>query len=389
MTEVLLYAPQLGEGIKNLKVAHIHKNSGDNVLSDEVLLSVETDKALVDIESPSSGFIKSIYCKVGDTVDIGKLLIKIESEKNNEESTLCMSNPVISGAEPSFPVLVSDRDNTSIVGLSPRIIGYCRRNNIPINSLKQIEGTGEDGRIRLQDVISFVNKLPSLKQIKAHTASLAPAWLKESIESEALDLSFKTVLISKTQKQLNFAITRSLTVPQASVSVSAELPDKPLAFIVESIVKVSQKFEKLRAEYVDENTMKIHNTCSIGCAVALPDDNITTVVYDASLHFEKEEFMKHLILEVNQIRRQKQPKEIIKRHSVSISDMSGFGVEDASPFVVSPAIATLFIGSKSISGLSKLTLAFDHRVMNGAYAARILKAIKLYQKHKNSDSITY
>jgi len=375
MSEVLLYAPQLGEGITSLKVVNIHKEVGENVSSDEVLLSVETDKAVVDIESPSDGLVKSIFCNIGDIIDIGKLLIKIESKPTNEDFESYKNQYPIERAEPSFPVLISDRDNSNLVGISPRIIGYCRRKNIPIHDLKKIEGTGEGGRIRLQDVISFVNKLPLLNKVNVNTAALSPAWLKNDIEIKEEDVSYKIFQISNSQKQLNYAMAKSYIVPQASVSITARIPEKPLSLAVAAIAKISNKFEKLRAEYIDENTIKIHDKCSVGCAVAMPGDDIKTIVYESCSITEKEDIIEYIVSEVNKARRQKQNQNITRRHSVSISDMSGFGIEDASPFVVSPSVATLFIGSRLDSGHSKLTLAFDHRVMNGAYAARVLKAM--------------
>lgn len=375
MSQILLRAPQLGEGITELKVTKIYKHPGETVASDEVILSVETDKAMVDIESPSDGVINSILCKEGEKIVIGKLLLKIDNMENAD----CSPSAKNKSTEPAFLTLVTDRNNASTVGLSPRIIGYCRRNNIDVSELQDIEGTGENGRIRLQDVISFYNHLPSSQTVAGYVASLSPACLKDQIANEVdqSDHTHQKLTFSTSQKQLNIAMMRSLSMPQASVSISYQLPDDYLVTLITAIAQLSTKFDKLRAEYINEETLHIHDVCRIGCAVALSGDNMATPVIEASSHTTREDVTRFILNDVMPLRRSKDIPQTTRKHSITISDMSGFGIEEATPFVVSPAIATFFIGTpKQDSGLSNLTLSFDHRVMNGVYAARILKYIK-------------
>jgi|GEM_PF-1400953 len=374
MVEVFIHAPEIGEGIRHLSIIRILKAPGEPVNVDDPLICVETEKAAMDIESPVSGVISHIHCKEKTQVKIGDVLlsIRVEALEDLKENTSGLEDE----GTPSYPVLAkSNYPNQE--GLSPRIIGYCRRQGIAETALRDIKGTGEDGRIRLYDVISHCK--PSLLPRRAAEvqARISKTWQKEDVPS------YEVVTISKAQIMLNKALEHSLaTIPTAFISLQLRLPASPLAYVAYAASQCSQKYYYFRAAFADTDTLHIYSRLSLGIALALPNGELGTVVIEDADSLSLDEMTKKI--QALQLKRRKgNTLKHVARHSLTISDMSGFGIQQATPVVVVPAVATLFIGAANNSGYSNLGLSFDHRVVNGVGASRYLRAIaKLVETQK-------
>jgi len=145
--------PQLGETVGEGTIAGWYKQAGDAVEKGDVLLDVETDKVATEIEAPASGILASIDVPEGETVDVGTVLavITVEGEVVVEKSPASAESAAI--AEVAKPAGGGLPGKQAGERLSPAVRRLLKEHNLDI---KDIPGTGRDGRVTRQDVVDFV-----------------------------------------------------------------------------------------------------------------------------------------------------------------------------------------------------------------------------------------
>lgn len=304
--------PHVGEGIKAVQVTRFLTSEGDWIEEDKNLVEIETDKSVMEIPSIASGKVKRILCKAGDTVAVGCPLIEIESNEGNKN--VFFSSQVRRGEKQK------DIDSTTHKKLCPKQEKLAK--NLIVSSGVVIEG--------------FIEKTISFEIINN---------LRHSIRA----------------------------------SNPKETPSC-LSIFAYAIMKSIYKFDKFKCQ-LDRmmNIIEPENIC-IGIAVAGDMDtlDIMTVSYSnlPSLSLLNSDISSKVKSKIGRSQGQ--------NASLVISDMSSYGVQRANPVVVYPSIATLFIGSPyygfdkngQISKLVNLCMSFDHRCINGAYAANFLNDIE-------------
>lgn len=314
-----LKVPQMGEGLRFAKVVRILKSVGDWVEEDADIVDVETEKAVLGISSPKQGYIARIVCQPGDTVDVGATLLEISEDKIDVSVT---------------PVGVA---------------------------LAQVR-KGDRAQAPSLGVTKAEHMLPKkqrelIRHMHISSDIVVQASLEAQIDWGHIDS------IKKTARNLN---------PKNVPSV--------LEIICWAVSQSMQSFPKFRWRMTAENAVVQSEDCRIGVAVSGDEDTLDTPVMiiegSQSLTAVRSTFSSMMDKFHAGI-------ETTGYHSVVISDMSSLQVFRAQPIVVYPAVATLFIGAPYLAPtlasnerrVSNFVLTFDHRIMNGAYAARFLKCI--------------
>ncbi len=147
---IKILVPQAGESVTEAEVGEILKNVGDTVSLDEAIISLETDKAAMDISAPASGVIKSMDAKEGDVVQVGALLATIEAGATSTSSNTSTSgNTPTSGKTGATPP-----PNANNNGLSPAPRRVIAEQGLDANA---IQGSGKGGRITKGDALSAIN----------------------------------------------------------------------------------------------------------------------------------------------------------------------------------------------------------------------------------------
>ncbi len=308
-----IMVPQLGEGVHQVKIVRILKQTGEWVDEDGDLIEIETDKATYEVPAPVAGYVTNIFCSDGQQLDVGDLMMEIEGKSAGAKNIQ-----------------------------QKRKAEQLTRNANPIQTRRELP----------QRQLNLIQRMQESQNI------VIPASIEKSLNWEKIEN------IRKACRRDSSAI-----VPSA------------LELIAYAVSQSMFKYEKFRAKLSPSNYFEINDDCHIGLAVSVDEDELIT----PAIHVRST----HNLQDVSALSRQTVNKAKTgenassEYHSLTISSMSALGVVSARPIVVYPAVATLFIGAPFHSAgrnnatekFANFVLAFDHRVINGAYAAKFLNGI--------------
>ncbi|MDX2066696.1 MAG: 2-oxo acid dehydrogenase subunit E2 [Fimbriimonadaceae bacterium] len=379
MAIVTIRIPQMGEGLQEARLVAMLKQAGDPVRRDEPIYQMETDKAVMDVESPFAGTLVEWLANADDILPIGAEVARMEV---SDADAAGESAPAAHGAPISAPTGGTPAHD------GPAIAAGARNASVPPRTRQYAKdkGLGDD----------------ELLQIPAPTGKLMPADVDAYLANRSGTATFDDRPLPPKQRLLASRLVRGnqLVVPGTMSVVTnwgpvetlrAEAKSRgdefqPSAFtmLAFAVAQVLKDFPVFRSTLVGDNTLRTYRTVNIGVAVALPGDELVLAVLDDADTFAWRDFAGKLRERIDLARSGvDQAKETVP---ISLTNMQAFGLRDAIPVVVPPAVSTLFIG-EAYNGLSNdaeakvqrscnLTLTFDHRVANGVGAAEFLNAIR-------------
>ncbi|MFQ5735985.1 MAG: dihydrolipoamide acetyltransferase family protein [Thermodesulfobacteriota bacterium] len=401
--------PDLGEGITEGEVVKWKVAQGEQVEEHQVLLDLETDKAIVEVPSPKKGRVAKLNKKEGDVVNVGETLLEIDTAEaaapvvHPEEAPEAPEEkePV---EEESFSI-VGKVPQTQEVMAAPKARALARKLGVDLSGVK---GTGPGGFITEADVqaASVGKASPGQEQMPAQAAPATPAAAPPKPEKwgpvERVPL-----------KGIRRSIARNLMASQKSAAFVTGMDDADVTelwelrarerrvarekgihltlmpFFMKAIQHALTSHPMLNASMDDERgEIVVKKYYNIGVAVMTPDGLMVSVVRDVD---------KKTILELatelqglsKKARERKITLEELKGSTFTISNYGSFGGTYATPIINSPDVAILGTGrvadrpwvkggSILIRKVLPLSLTFDHRVIDGAEAAQFLNKVKGY-----------
>lgn len=318
-----LNAPQLGEGVKDVQVVAFLKNPGERVDKDEPIVLVETEKAAMEIESPVAGIVREFKVAPPVKIPVGNEIVTIEIVKKEARS---LEFRTLHAAKAEMRSDLSHKGE--------------RISNIAMP---------------YQDYSLSDKQQALICAMRAPQNSIIPAILQRSLDATPVT-SIKKHYRAKMSGIGSDQVPGSTEI--LSWGVLRAMGDNP-AF---------------RSTILDnDKTARRYDKAAISLAVALPNDELTTIGICESDCRNFDEFFK---LCKTKIRGAREGQQMSCHHTVAISDISSYGIEWASPVIASPAMATLCIGQSSQKRGFSLSLAFDHRLANGVGAARFLNDVQ-------------
>jgi pyruvate dehydrogenase E2 component (dihydrolipoamide acetyltransferase) len=384
--------PDIGEGITEGEIVKWQVKEGDRVEQHQTIASIETDKAIADIPSPRSGVILKIHHKEGDIIKVGETLVTIG------EPGEIIEKP------PELPI----RPTASVVGVleeahaaSPwptRIIATPATRRLARElsvDLSGIAGTGLEGRITEDDVRKFAQSkketievvtkpaekrdaygcydVVPMKGVRRTTAKRMVESFRTAVHVTHMDEADVTELVVFREKQNKIAEKRG-----------AHLTYMP--FIVKAVVAALKQYPYLNSSVDDEHEeIILKKYYNIGVAADTPDGLIVPVVKDAD---QKDIFT--IAQEIEDLTEKAQSREIslsgLKGGTFTITNIGFIGGTYATPITNYPETAILATGRIRerpvvrdgqivIRSIMPLSLSFDHRVTDGALAARFVNMI--------------
>ena len=407
--------PELGEGVAEGELVKWLVSQGDSVQIDQPVAEVMTDKASMEVPSPIDGVVESFAAKEGDTIQVGDTLLvvnasesKVESvkqeQKDSEKQEIVQSTekkPVASAVlrsippvQPLEPGKETDEDLDSSVLATP----FTRRLAKEIGvSLNQIKGSGLAGRITKEDVLKYKDKTGCLegKPVSVNQVSGFSIPQEEGQERQALK-GIRKKIADKMQLSKavipHFTLMDSADVEQLDKvknSVKDMLKDQEvkvtyLSFVMKALLQTIKEFPELNAGIDDfSKEIVIKKYYNFGFAVDTPRGLLVPVIKDVD---------KKSLLEISQ--EIQNLAEKARTGSISPDDMSGgtititnigsLGGEYATPIINAPEVAilgmyrlyikphwdgTTFKPQKTMN----FSLTCDHRLIDGAVSARVLK----------------
>lgn len=374
--------PQLGESIAEGTIVKWLIPLGAQVKKDESLLEVETDKVALDIPSPATGALTEILIQEGETVPVGTLLARLDyhSESENGDSATSTIQPPVS----------SGHDQSTISGspdlLSPAVRDLAAKHQV---DLSRITGTGMNGRITKKDILEFLDKqgLPGKESgdsLKGQPASVPP-----SLDEELIPLSSMRRTIAERMVKSRQTAAHVVTFFEADFSTveptRQELHLTYLPFVIKAVTQGINAFPILNSSWSAKGLILKH-AVHIGIAVAVDEGLLVPVVKHADQKDLRQLGQEVADLSQRARSKQLQPEEV-QGGTFTITNHGGTGSLFSTPIINQPQIAILGVGavqrravvvdeSIEIRPMAYLSLAFDHRVIDGATADQFMLTVK-------------
>lgn len=349
--------PDLGEGLPDAEVVEWHVKEGDTVAVDQLLVSMETAKAVVEVPSPYAGIIMKLHGKKGDVINTGLPLVSFDGEEAPRKDTGTVVGKVEVG-----DVVVKEMP-TSIGGGSqikvlPAVRAIAKKMNVDLST---VQATGPDGMITKEDV----------ERAKSSAQSMGPM--------EALSGVRKAM---SSAMQGSHAVVVPVTLFDDADITQWKTKDFT-ARLVKAICYACAKEPSLNA-WFDGKTVsrRLFDDCHIGLAMDTEQGLFVPVIEKAQ---NKDSALLRSEIEVlkKDVKARTIKPERLRGNTITLSNFGNFAGRYATPIVVPPSVAIIAVGKvreevKAIQGdpmvrtILPLSLTFDHRAVTGGEATRFL-----------------
>jgi len=382
--------PEAGFSITEGTVVQWHKNVGEKVQEGETIVSVETDKVVVEIPAHCTGVLIEIKHEVGETVPVGSVLGVIRGEGEEKVIPAGETRDRISiGQEPFAPMARSTDPEKERRKISPLARDIARREGIDLSRISV--GSGPGGRIVKEDVLRLVQKKEAIEpetrkaptRIEAQEKVKFTGWRKviaDRMISSARNVPQASTLIEIDVTEIARLIT-STKGGQGQVRLTY------LPFIMKAVQVGIQVAPEINA-YCYEDGFILQRELNIGVAVDLGEKLIVPVVKGV-----RDKSIPELAEEVRALaekaRAEKLGPKDVEGGTITLTNLGPFGAYAAVPLILQPQTTIIGIGavreepsvvngSIEIRKRMMLTGVFDHRVINGAAGARFLREMKTH-----------
>jgi pyruvate/2-oxoglutarate dehydrogenase complex dihydrolipoamide acyltransferase (E2) component len=350
MPIVDVLVPQMGEGLQEVLVVEFFKQPGEKIRRDEPFYSMETDKATMEVESPHEGTLVEWLASIGDTLDIGAPICRME---------ITSDTPVAASSE------------TDLRSIPPRTRAYAKEKNLDDAVLVTIPASG--AKLMPEDIDAFLAKPTS-------AAKASDDWTERALLPQdktfifRLKRSAEQVIPATAKRQIDWEPVRSYAEKK-----KAELPESPPSSfncVAYAIARATATHPKFRSTLLREEAIREHKHVNLGIAVAVPTGELTVAVVPAADALSFEEFV--AASKTNIAAARAGTDQATESTQLLLTYMGPYEIIDAVPVLVAPAAAVLFIGSpfeQSNKLVVNLVLTFDHRLVHGVEAAEFLKTV--------------
>ena len=406
MSEIDLKVPNIGD-FKDVEVIEVLVSEGQTVAKNDPLITIESDKSSVEIPSNFEGKIKSLNIKIGDKVSEGSSILILESKTNiseapKEEPKIEFQSKSIKPTEPQMDQgRVSKSNVTDISPASPKARKFARELGIDIN---QVEGSEKDGRVIEKDIKNFVSSKSILNN---DIKEISPKKIKSEFEHSDFG-KVEIQDIPRVKKLASSYLSNSwTTIPHVTNHDEADITEMeifrnsltdnytgekikitPLAFIVKALVASLKKFPTFNSsiDELESGKMTLKKYFHIGIAVDTPNGLMVPKL--RNVDNKKISLISKELKEISELcRNLKIDKKELFGGSMTITSLGGIGGSFFTPIINYPEVAILGIGRSEkkqiyLDGkfqtrvMLPLSLSYDHRIIDGAEAARFNNDLK-------------
>ena len=418
--------PALGESVTEGTVTRWLKNVGDNVSADEALLEVSTDKVDTEIPSPASGVLLSIDVPVDSTVAVGTKLASIGASGSAPASVPtppkvaptpapAAPQPVVAQAptppRPVAPAPVAPPVKSSVLDdsyVTPIVRKLAAENGV---DLSRVKGTGVGGRIRKEDVIAAVPRVSAPAVSAPSAAAAAPATPKSAAPIQVSPLRGTTVTMSRLRKVIAARMLESLqvsaqltTVIEVDITKISRLREKAkasfetregvkltfLPFFAVAVCEALKQHPVVNAS-VEGDQITYHGAEHLGIAVDTDRGLLVPVIRDAG-DLNMGGIARRIVDVASRTRDNKISPDDLGGGTFTITNTGSRGALFDTPIINQPQVAILGVGAVvkrpmvvkgedggetiAIRSMVYLALSYDHRIVDGADAARFLSTLK-------------
>ena len=376
--------PQLGETVGEGTISGWYKQAGDAVEKGDVLLDVETDKVATEIEAPASGVLASIDVPEGETVDVGTVLavITVEGEVVVEKSPVAKDAAAAEDvAKPAGGGLPGKQAGER---LSPAVRRLLKEHNLDI---KNIPGTGRDGRVTRQDVVDFVESGSSgsasgeripfdrVKKITAEHMVRSKATSPHVLQT--IDIDFHAVDASRLARKEQWKSDKGYSLSY-------------LPYVARAVCKAIADFPQVNAS-VDGDALLVHPEINLAIAIDLSHKGLVAAVTRNAGELSVSQLAEQFNDLVTRARGNKLKPDDLRGGTYTLSNPGPFGTLFTAPIINQPQVGILSMDAVKkrphvvesdagdaieIRPVGILAHSFDHRAIDGAYSAAYLQGLQ-------------
>ena len=355
--------PDLGEGLQDAEIVSWHVGVGDHVVADQPLVSVETDKAVVEVPSPQAGRIARLFGESGDIVKIGAPLVEFETAAATDKGTVVGTIAAAQKPKPAAAKAAAAAPTTRLRSkATPAVRALAQRLGV---DLSVVGASGPDDSILASDV----------ERAAATLAKAGPVVPLRGV---------------RRAMALNMERAHAEVVP-ATVTEEADIHDWPAASdvtlrLVHAIVAGCRAEPALNAWYLGRDKgRRLHEKVDLGIAMDTEEGLFVPVLRDVGAR-DTADLRGGLERMKADVRARSVPAEELRGQTFTLSNFGMFGGRHAALVVLPPQVAILGAGritERAVAHAGKvaarralpLSLTFDHRAVMGGEASRFLAAV--------------
>ena len=356
------------------------KQPGDKVKRDEPIYQMETDKAVMDVESPYEGILREWLVPVDTILPIGGEVARMEVAEGVKEEGGSHGAPetVTKTAETPAAVPASGSRNATV---PPRTRAYAKEKGLSDEQLADIPSA--TGKLMPSDIDAFLSAGPKATVQKSDAFDEAELGSKQRLLNSRMVRGNALVVPGTIMVALNWE--PMLALREKIKAGGGEFQPSVFTMLSFVVARTLKDFPGFRSTMVGDSVLRTYKNASLGIAVALPGDELVLAVVEEADALDWQGFAARMRERIDYAREgHDQANEAV---TLSLTNMQSFGLRDAVPVVVPPSVATLFLGevyqglaqdSKEIKTrkMANLALTFDHRVINGVGAANFINAVR-------------
>ena len=419
--------PDIGD-FESVDVIEILVAPGDEIKAEDPLITLESDKATMDVPAPFGGIVRQVTVKVGDKVAQGAVIALVDAESGtaaatpeqpisaqtpdpdpiatdstDSQTTQTVAEQAAHRSPPSLPPPV-ERSGGALPHASPATRRFARELGA---DLRTVRGSGPKGRILKQDIQDYVKNAlsgtPAQAVNDASTSGIPPVPQVDYSRWGEIDVQ----PLSRIQKRSGPHLHRAwLNIPHVTHFDDADITEleafrqslnadtqestasiTPLAFTLKALAGAVRRFPKFNSSLADDGEhLVFRKYCNIGIAVDTTDGLIVPVIRDVPV-----KGLIQLATEMNELSRKARSgalnPEDLQAGCITVSNLGGIGGVAFTPIINSPEVAILGVARARMTPvwdgqdfrprlMLPLSLSYDHRVIDGAEAARFTVFIR-------------
>jgi len=428
-TEVVM--PQMGESITTGTITKWHKQPGEVIELDAILLEISTDKVESEIPSPIKGKVMELLYPEGTTVDVGRPIAIIEDDLS---ATASAAAPAAKAAAPAAAPASAPAAATPVAAkvapapeveegrrfYTPLVKAMAADAGISLSELSQIQGTGAGGRVNKEDLERY---MASRKGGAPAAASAAPA--KAAPAASALPSGGTTV--GRTQvipmDNMRKAIAKNMVMSKQTSPHVNSVDEIDMSKLVKFREKFKDEFKKregfnltythfilyalvqalkenpLVNSSVDGDNIVVKKDINLGCAVAVPGNGLVVPVIKNAGDLNMTGIARQLDILAAKARSKKLTMDDLSGGTYTFTNNGSFGVLFATPVILQPQVGIFATGVikkrvmvmeddvMAIRSMMYGTHTYDHRIIDGELGSKFLASVKWHLENMNPEAL--
>ncbi len=429
MAKVEVVMPQMGESITTGTITKWHKNAGDIIELDAILLEISTDKVESEIPSPIHGKIVELLYPEGATVDVGRPIAIIEDDLNAKvdaapaakaQAAAAPSKATAPAAEAGAtqnagaPEAMSanndERDADGFRFYTPLVKAMAKEAGVPLSELKNVKGSGSAGRVNKADLEAYIaGRGKGGAQASAPAAKAAPAG--SAAPSGALETRPSGRVEIVAMDNMRKAIAKNMVLSKQTSPHVNSIDEIDMTLLVKSREKIKNDFKKreginltyshfvlyaivqalkehpLVNSSIEGDNIVIKKDIHLGCAVATPTGLVVPVIKNAG-DLNLTGIARQLDILATKAKTKKLTMDDLSGGTYTFTNNGSFGTLIATPVILQPQVGIFCTGvikkrvmvmeddSIAIRSMMFGTHTYDHRLIDGELGSKFLASVK-------------